>query len=209
MSNLQPSACAAVSAHFGLPSLFGSRGPLKLAVALALTCWFATPAHSAGICPSPALANNTDCTVTPGSTLTVTPAGSTGLSANGAAGQIIGDGITVNLGAATTTGAMALTGAVISFNSSVVATTSVGAAATGQVGVQASGVGSTVSASNATIDLTPNSGTSLNMRGATADSGGTATLSNTTVQVTGGANGTGNFGLVAATQQGELWHGKA
>ncbi|WP_172604482.1 autotransporter outer membrane beta-barrel domain-containing protein [Pseudomonas fluorescens] len=119
------------------------------------------------------------------------------MSANGAAGQIIGDGITVNLGAATTTGAMALTGAVISFNSSVVATTSVGAAATGQVGVQASGVGSTVSASNATIDLTPNSGTSLNMHGATADSGGTVTLSNTTVQVTGGANGTGNYGLVA------------
>ena len=46
---------------------YGSRVPLKLAVALALTCWFATPAHSAGICPSPALANNTDCTVTPGS----------------------------------------------------------------------------------------------------------------------------------------------
>jgi phage protein D len=46
----------------------------------------------------------------------------------------VGDGITVNLAAASTTGAMALQGAAISFNGSTATTTSVGAAANGQIG---------------------------------------------------------------------------
>jgi outer membrane autotransporter protein len=119
------------------------------------------------------------------------------LNASGAAGRISADSVTVNLAAATTVGAIALQGAAINFGASVIATTSVGAAATGQVGLQASGLNSTVSVTDTTIDLTPSSGTSSNIRGATADSGGTVTLNNTTVQVTGGANGTGNYGLVS------------
>jgi outer membrane autotransporter protein len=129
--------------------------------------------------------------------VTVNAVNPVGLNDSGLLGQIIGDGITVNLAAATTTGAMALQGAAISFNGSTVSTTSVGAAANGQVGLFASGAGSTISATGATIDLTPASGNSLNMRGAVADLGGVLTLSNTTVLVTGGANGTGNYGLVA------------
>ena len=148
-------------------------------------------------CPLPAVATNTSCTVPPGSTITVTPAGATGLSASGASGQITGNGITVNLGAATTTGAIALQGAAITFNTSTVSTTSVGAAATGQVGLRASGAGSAITATGATLDLTPASGNSLNMRGASADNGGILTLNGTTVLVTGGG-GTGNYGLVAS-----------
>lgn len=177
---------------------------LKMAVAVALTCWFSPPAHAASVCPSPAVANNTECTVSPVSVVTVTPAGSIGLNASGAAGQITGDNITVNLAAASTVGAMALQGAEVSFNASVVTTTSIGAAATGQIGLRASGTDSAISASNATIDLTPNSGTSLNMRGASADSGGTVTLNNTTVQVSGGANGTGNYGLFSTGSRSQI-----
>lgn len=112
-------------------------------------------------------------------------------------GQIIGGGITVNLAAATTTGAMALQGAAITFNGSTVRSTSVGAAATGQIGLRASGASSNIAATGATISLKPASGTSLNMRGVAADNGGLVTLNSTTVSVTGGANGTGNYGLAA------------
>jgi outer membrane autotransporter protein len=129
--------------------------------------------------------------------VTVNTVNGVGLNADGALGQITGDSITVNLGAATTTGAMALQGASITFNASTVSTTSVGAAANGQIGLRASGGGSNVTATGATIDLTPNTGNTLNMRGAAADTGGTVTLTNTAVVVTGGGNGTGNYGLAA------------
>jgi outer membrane autotransporter protein len=165
-------------------------------IAVALFGGMAAPAWSVD-CPSTAVANNTACTVPSGTTLTANAVTPIGLNASGTLGQIIGDGITINLAAATTTGAMALQGAAISFNASTVTTTSVGAAANGQIGLRASGASSNVSATGATLDLTPASGTSLNMRGATADNGGTLTLNGTTVVVTGGGNGTGNYGLVS------------
>src|SRR5262245_51167873 len=62
---------------------------------------------AAQACPSPAVVNNTTCTVAPGTTLTVTPANAIGLNASGPLGQITANGITDNLGAATTTGALA------------------------------------------------------------------------------------------------------
>lgn len=170
---------------------------LQIAATVALLGGVVAPAWSAGVCPAPALVNNTDCTVPPGTIINVTPAGATGLNASGTFGQITADGITLNLAAATTAGALALQDAAINFNGSTVTTTSVGAAATGQTGLRASGAGSDVSATGATIDLTPASGTSLNMRGAVANDAGVLTLNNTTVAVTGGANGTGNYGLVA------------
>ncbi|AWY39095.1 autotransporter outer membrane beta-barrel domain-containing protein [Pseudomonas putida] len=169
---------------------------LQFAVAVALFGAIASPAWSVD-CPLPAPVNNTNCTVPSGTTVTVNTTGATGLNDTGTLGQIIGDGITVNLGAATTTGAMALQGAAITFNGSTVSTTSIGAAANGQVGLRASGAGSNIVATGATLDLTPASGTSLNLRGAAADSGGVLTLNGTTVLVTGGANGTGNYGLAA------------
>lgn len=169
---------------------------LQIATAVALLAAMDTPAWAVD-CLSPAVANNTSCTVPASTTVTANTVNGIGLNANGALGQIIGDGITVNLGAATTTGAMALQGAAISFNASIVSTTSVGAVANGQIGLRASGAGSIVTATGATIDLTPNTGNSLNIRGAASDTGGTLTLTNTTVVVTGGGNGTGNYGLAA------------
>lgn len=167
-----------------------------MATAVALLGGMTAPAWSVD-CPSPAVANNTSCTVPPGTIKTVNAAAPVGLNASGPSGQITADGITLNLAAASTTGALALQGASISFNGSTATTTSVAAAATGQIGVRASGAGSTVSATGASLDLTPASGNSLNMRGAQADAGGVLALTNTTVLVTGGANGTGNYGLVA------------
>ena len=169
---------------------------LQIAATVALFAGIDTPVWAVD-CPSPAVANNTSCTVPAGTTVTVNTVNGIGLNANGALGQITADSITVNLGAATTTGAMALQGASITFNASTVSTTSVGAAANGQIGLRASGGGSNVTATGATIDLTPNTGNTLNMRGAAADTGGTVTLTNTAVVVTGGGNGTGNYGLAA------------
>lgn len=169
---------------------------MQVATAVALLGGATAPAWSAA-CPSPAMASDLSCTVPPGTLLQVTPAGATGLSASGTSGQIIADGVTLNLAAATTTGALALQGASISFNSGLATTTSAATAATGQTGLRASGAGSSISATSATLDLTPASGNSLNMRGAQADAGGALTLSGTEVVVTGGANGTGNYGLVA------------
>ncbi|WP_158982993.1 autotransporter outer membrane beta-barrel domain-containing protein [Lysobacter panacisoli] len=129
--------------------------------------------------------------------MTISTAGATGLAASGATGQIVGNGITVNLGAANTSGAWAQSDASISFNSSTLATTAVGAAANGQIGSRASGTGSEVLASGATLTLAPASGTTSNMRGASAESGGAVALINTSVLVRGGVNGLGNYGVQA------------
>lgn len=144
------------------------------------------PAWAAGPCPTPAVANNTDCTVAPGTVITVTPASAVGLNASNALGQITGDGITVNLAAANTTAALALQGAVISFNNSAVNTTSTGAAANGQVGLRASGAGSTISATGASLRLS--GAVNQNLRGAIAEAGGVISLTDTTVQLTGGSH---------------------
>src|SRR5690606_11469116 len=122
--------------------------------------------------PSPAVANNTSCTVPAGATVIVSPANAIGLNTSGSLGQITADGTNVNLAATNTTAAMALQGASINFNGGTIQTTSVGAAATGQTGLRASGSSSRISASDATINVTPASGTSNNMRGAVAELGG-------------------------------------
>ncbi|WP_396616113.1 autotransporter outer membrane beta-barrel domain-containing protein [Lysobacter soli] len=150
------------------------------------------------VCPTPPVAAGTACTVTPGTTITVTPAGATGLSATGAAGRITGDGITVNLGAASTSGVWAQSDAATTFNSSTLTSTSVGAAANGQLGLRATGAGSEIIATGAmTLSLAPASGTTSNMRAAIAEGGGSITLDTTRVIVRGGANGLGNYGVQA------------
>ena len=97
----------------------------------------------------------TQCTVVPGTIVTVTPAGAVGLNASGPLGLITGSSITVNLAAGTTTGALAQSGADISFNGSTLNTTSVGAAANGQLGLRATGAGSQITATGATINMVP------------------------------------------------------
>ena len=170
-----------------------------LLASAAIGCLAAGPAF-AQVCPSPALVNNTQCTVTPGTVITVTPAGAVGLSASGAAGQITGDGFTVNLAAATTTGALAQTGSTITFNGSTLATTATTTAnSAGQIGLQATGTGSSVSATGSTVTLGPANGTTVanNLIGVSALSGGAVTLVNTNVTTLGAAGGLNNHALVS------------
>lgn len=141
---------------------------------------------SAQTCPTPAVVANTTCTVTPGTTTTVTPANAIGLNSSGAAGAIIGNGITLNLAATGTTGALAQTGSNIVFDGSMVRSTStVAASANNQIGLHANGA--TVSATGSTISLAPTNaaGTlflaSSFMVGALADNGGTLIFNNTAI----------------------------
>ena len=154
----------------------------------------------AQVCPSPATVTNTTCTVTPGTTITVTPANAVGLNASGAAGQITANGITENLAAATTTGALAQSGSTIIFNGSTLKTTATTTATSaGQIGFRATGSGSTINASGSSITMGPPNGTTIanNMIGATADGGAALSLTNTPIQMLGGATGVSNHGLVA------------
>jgi hypothetical protein len=79
------------------------------------------------ICPTPVVVVDTQCTVPPGTVITVTPAGAIGPNASG---QITGDGITVNLAAANTMGALAQTGSLVTLQS----TSTVAANANNQTG---------------------------------------------------------------------------
>ncbi len=165
--------------------------------ASALVGWFCVTPAFAQTCPSPAVVNNTQCTVPPGTTLTVTTAGTTGLNANGQAGQITGDGAIIRLGGATTTGALAQGGGTISLSGSTVITAS--AAPSGQVGVRAVGVGSTITGAGSTITIVPVPATKVanNMIGVLAEGGGTIEFTNTSVTSSSATNGIGNYGLVS------------
>lgn len=151
-------------------------------------------------CPAPPAVNNTQCVVAPATTLNVTSANAIGLNAAGPLGLITGNGITVNLGAATTTGALAQSGSTIQFNGSTLATTATTTATSaGQIGLRASGTGSTINANGASITMGPPNGTTTasNMVGATAQAGGALNLTNMTLQTLGGVNGLTNHGLIA------------
>ncbi|MGO6724673.1 hypothetical protein ACC717_19890 [Rhizobium ruizarguesonis] len=109
------------------------------------------------------------CTVAPGTVTNVAPAGAAGYRAiNG--GQITADGVTENLGAATTTGAIAESGGTIGFNGNTLTTT---ATAAGEIGLRATGIGSAINGTGSTVAMGPPNGTTIasNMRGAIADNG--------------------------------------
>lgn len=146
-------------------------------------------------CPSPAVVVGTSCTVPPGTTVNVTTAGQSGHDASNPGGQITADGVTVNLGAAATTAAVARDGAIISFNGSTVNTTSGGAAATSQFGLRATGSGSQITATGALVNLANTTGNSNSMAGISAETGGVITLTGTSILVRGGTNGIGNHGV--------------
>lgn len=162
---------------------------------------FASPLPAFGqVCPSPPVANGTACTVAVGTIVTVTPANAAGLNASGTLGQITGNGMTVNLSAATTTGALAQSGSTIIFNGSTLATTSITTATSAtQIGLRGTGAGSTITAAGSSITMGPPNGTTIasNMIGAIADSGGALSLNDTSIQMLGGATGLNNNGLVA------------
>src|SRR5882672_10015165 len=164
-----------------------------------LAWWLASNAL-AQVCPSPVVVVGSACTVTPGTLVTVTPANAIGLNASGSAGQITGNGITANLAAATTTGALAQSGSTIFFNGSTLKTTATTTATSaGHIGFRATGTGSAINATGSTITMGPPGGTvaASSMRGATADSGGILTLANTPIQMLGRTSGVANYGVVA------------
>jgi autotransporter family porin len=170
--------------------------------AVAFVTLLALPGAALGqACPTgPVVVSNTMCTETPGTTITVTPANAVGLNASGTLGQIVANSITDNLAAATTTGALAQSGAQILFNDSTLQTTATATAASaGQTGLRATGPGSNISSTNSLIRLGPANGTTTanNLVGATADNGASLALFATTVQMLGGTGGASNFGLVA------------
>jgi hypothetical protein len=81
---------------------------LTMAIALALASQ-----ADAQTCPTPAVADSTQCAVTPGLTVTV-GANGTGLTAS-TGGALTADGITENLSGANATGALARAGGTVSF----------------------------------------------------------------------------------------------
>ena len=142
---------------------------------------------------------NSACTVTPGTTVTVTPANAVGPNASGAAGQITADGVIENLAAAATTGALAQTGATITFNGSTLQTTATTTATSAtQIGLRAT-TGGTINAAGSSLTLGPPNGTTAasNMIGATAEAGSSLILFNTPITMLGGAAGLNNIGLLA------------
>jgi autotransporter family porin len=183
--------------------------PLRLRQIFLMTtalCGLASPAF-AQVCPSPAVVVNSACTVPPGTIITVTPANAFGLNASGALGQITGNGITVNLAAATTTGGLAQSGSTILFKGSTLKTTSTTTATSaGQIGLRSTGTGSTINATGSSITMGPPPGTVTvsNMIGATADNGGALFLTNTPIQMLGGTNGVNNNGLVATGPNSQI-----
>lgn len=178
-------------ARYRPPAGMWKLGPLPACILLALCARAA-----AQTCPTPPVANNTQCTVAPGSTVSVAANG-TGLGATNT-GELTADGITVNLTGANATGAFAQAGGTISFDGSDLRTTSTAAAASGQSGLRAVGAGSQVEAIGSTIVMAPGgTSTPANLRGASAENGGVIVLTNTTVQVTGGGNAANNYGVVA------------
>jgi autotransporter family porin len=155
---------------------------------------------AAQVCPSPIVVNNTACTVAPGTIVTVSPANAIGQNASGPLGQITANGITDNLGAATTTGALAQTGATIFFNGSTLTTTATTTATSaGQTGLRSTGTGSTINATGSSVTIGPPNGTTTanNMVGATAENAGGLNLTNTTIRMLGGGNGLNDHGLLA------------
>jgi outer membrane autotransporter protein len=151
-------------------------------------------------CPAgPVSVAGNQCTVLPGSTITVTAPAIPGLNASGTGGNIVADGITVNLGPGALPrnfiGAQAQGPGTISFNGSSITTAQAG---TGQRGLVADGVGSLISATGATITLGIGTTTASDLLGVVAQNGGSVSLTNSSVATRGGVNGLANHGLQAA-----------
>jgi hypothetical protein len=150
-------------------------------------------------CPTPAVADNASCTVAPGTVTNVTPAGAVGYRAiNG--GQITADGVTEKPRCGKYHRRIAESGGTISFNGSTLATTATTTATSaGQIGLWATGLGSAVNGTGATITMGPPNGTTItsNMRGAISDNGASIVLFNSTIRMLGGGTGLNNHALVA------------
>jgi len=180
--------------------LLPARGPgfprhaLQVAAVAALC---GGPVH-AQTCPTPVIASGAACTVPPGTTITANSANPVAIQAD-TAGSVTAAAVKVNLANTGTSAVDATAGGQVTVDTSTIATTSTGVQASGQTGLRATGPGSVVSATGATLTLGPTTNTtSTGMTGAVAQGGGTLTLTNTQVTVNGRTNGTGNRGVVAS-----------
>lgn len=160
----------------------------------------------AQVCPSPVVVVNTSCEVA-NTPITVTPANAIGLNSSGSLGEIIANNIIENLGAATTTGALAQSGSKITFTGSIIATTATTTAtASGQIGLRATGSGSKITSTGSSITLGPSNGTTTanNLTGARAENGGALVFSNTVINILGGASGLNNVGVLSTGLGSEI-----
>ncbi|WP_338580891.1 autotransporter outer membrane beta-barrel domain-containing protein [Pseudomonas sp. MAG733B] len=171
---------------------------LQLSVIVVIALSSADPALAVDCPAGPVSVNASACTVVPATTITVTSAATPGLSATGAGGNIVADGINVNLGPGALPrnfiGAQALGGGTISFNGSTITTAQIG---TGQRGLVADGAGSLISATGATITLGLGATAASDLLGVVAQNRGAVLLTNSAVTTLGGANGVANHGLQA------------
>lgn len=173
--------------------------PLLSVVTATCLAWLMGPAE-AQPCPVPAAIAGAQCTIAPATIINVTPAGAIGANATGAGGEIIANSVTMNLGAASTIGALAQAGGAVTFNQGILATTATTTAnAGGQTGLLATGAGSRIEARDADLTLGPPNGTTAasNMTGASAQAGGNLTLQNTRIIMLGGGAGLNNHALVS------------
>lgn len=135
---------ASVGRHVGLATLFAG-------MALFLDAYGAAAQTCAA---GPVFVDGTSCTVTAGSSITVSQAAVPGLDARNAGATITAQGITVQLGPGvvprTFVGAQALSGAAVELSGSTIITSQAG---TGQRGVISDGFGSNISATGLTITL--------------------------------------------------------
>ncbi|CAG9185668.1 autotransporter outer membrane beta-barrel domain-containing protein [Cupriavidus pampae] len=137
------------------------------------------------------------CTVGAAS-ISTTAANPIAMTGTGTGANLTDNGTTLGLSVANAIGVNALAGARINFNGGSVNTTSNTAAlANGQIGLRATGAGSSIFADSVQINMRPAAGVSLSA--VRAEDGGTVTLSNTTINI--GSAGSGrnfNHGLVAS-----------
>lgn len=167
--------------------------------ALFLACLSALPIRAQFVCDTPPVAvDDTQCTVTPGTTL---PAGAAqvGVDASGVDGVVTANGITIALSGAGATGVLVQNGALVTIDGSTVDTTSTTAATIlNQVGLRANGIGSRITGTDAIVTIgPPASGAASNLRGASAEGGASITLTNANLSILGGTNSLDSVGVQA------------
>ncbi|TCA18535.1 hypothetical protein E0H68_03620 [Rhizobium leguminosarum bv. viciae] len=181
-----------VGCHVALTMLFAG-------LALSLS----THGAVAQICAAgPVFVDGTSCTVSAGSSITVSQGAVPGLDARNAGATITAQGITVQLGPGvvprTFVGAQALTGAAVELSGSTIITSQ---AATGQRGVISDGLGSSISATGLTITLGTGATTVSDNLAVLARNGGMASFTNSAISTRGAVNGVANHAVTARRDQ--------
>ncbi|MBY5558370.1 hypothetical protein J0664_26320 (plasmid) [Rhizobium leguminosarum] len=146
----------------------------------------------------PVFVDGTSCTVTAGSSITVSQTAVPGLEARNAGSTITAQGITVQLGPGLAprsfVGAQALAGAAVELSNSTIITIQAG---TAQRGVISDGLGSNISATGLTITLGTGATTVNDNLAVLAQNGGMASFTNSAISTRGAVNGIANHAVTA------------